>query len=173
MTLAGGAAKQGRLDRRELDRAGLVWAPEVRGILCHRLIARLCERGISDRHAIEPYARALLPSGLARAHQQALLSFLVPLAGVYLTRFLRPGWQFSGSEVIVGRVALDLLWERSGRQQADEIKSSVSVTPGWREGAVEQARTQAAAAREQYGRAFEGVRVVALALPHETFWVAA
>ncbi len=81
MALAGGAAKQGRLDRRALDRAGLVWAPEVRGTLCHRLIARLCELGVSDGHAIEPYAREQLPSGLARVHEEALLSFLVPAAG--------------------------------------------------------------------------------------------
>jgi hypothetical protein len=173
VALAAGAASQGRLDRRALDRAGLVWAPEVRGTLCHRLIAELCERGIIDPHGIEPRARAVLPRGLARVHEQALLSFLVPMAGSYLARSARAGWQFEGSEVIVGGVALDLLWKRGGRLQADEVKSCASVAITWRERAAAQARTQACAARSHYGPAFEGVRVVALAVPDDGFWVSA
>jgi len=161
------------MDHKALARAGLVWAPEVRGTLCHRLIAELCERGITSRHAIEPHARTLLPPALAPVHRQALLAFLVPAAGVYLTRFTRPGWRFAGSEVIVGGVALDLLWERSGCLQADELKSSVSVALAWRERACEQARSQARAGRAHYGAQFEGVRVVALAVPGNSFWVAA
>jgi hypothetical protein len=168
-----GAATQTKLDRAALDRAGLVWAPEVRGALCHQLIGELCAREITDPHAIEPHARALLPPGLAAVHHQALLSFLVPMAGSYLTRFARPGWRLQGSEVIVGGVALDLLWERAGRLQADEVKSSVSTVLGWRERAAEQARAQAAAGRAHYGPVFEGVRVVALAVPEHGFWIAA
>jgi hypothetical protein len=168
-----GSARQGALDRRALDRAGLVWAPEVRGTLCHRLIAELCALEIVDPHAIEPHARALLPRGLASVHHLALLSFLVPMASCYVTRFARAGWQFAGSEVIVGGVALDLLWERAGRLQADEVKSCASVAMAWQERAARQARAQARAARAHYGRAFEGVRVVALAVPDAGFWVAA
>jgi hypothetical protein len=137
------------------------------------LIAEICERGITDRHAIEPHARSLLPKGLAPGHRQALLSFLVPMAGSYLTHFARPGWRFAGSEVVVGGVALDLLWERAGRLQADEVKSCASTTLAWRERAAPQAHAQACAARAHYGRAFEGVRVVALAVADAGFWVAA
>ncbi len=168
-----GAATQTKLDCAALDRAGLVWAPEVRGALCHQLIAELCAREITEPHAIEPHARALLPQRLAAVHQQALLSFLVPMAGSYLTRFARPGWRFAGSEVIVGEVALDLLWERAGRLQADEVKSCASTTLAWRERAATQAHAQARAARAHYGQAFEGVRVVALAVADAAFWVAA
>jgi hypothetical protein len=166
-------ARQGKLDRGALQRAGLVWAPEVRGTLCHRLIAELCEHKITDPHVIERHARALLPGGLAPVHEQALLSFLVPMAGSYLTRSSRSGWHFEGSEVIVGEVALDLLWARAGRLQADEVKSCASVAIMWRERAAAQASVQARAARAHYGAAFEGVRVVALAVPDEGFWVAA
>ena len=150
-----------------------MWAPEVRGTLCHALVAELCGKGITDPHAIEPHARALLPQGLAAVHQQALLSFLVPMAGSYLTRFARPGWRFAGSEVIVGGVALDLLWERAGRLQADEVKSCASTTLAWHDRAAAQAHAQATAARAHYGQAFEGVRVVALAVADAGFWVAA
>jgi hypothetical protein len=172
VVLAGGAARDGARDRKALERAGLVWAPTVRGTLCHRLIAELCERRVSDRHAIEPYARALLPKGLAPVHRQALLSFLVPMAACYLTRFARSGWRFAGSEVLVGGVALDLLWERDGRLEADEVKSSASEPTLFLPAAEAQARAQAQAAREYFGVSFAGVRVVALAVG-ESVWVAA
>jgi hypothetical protein len=173
MAALSGVAVHRQEGRSALQRAAMVWAPEVRGALCHRLIAELCERDVADPHAIEAHARPLLPRGLAQVHEQALLAFLVPMAGSYLLRFRRPGWRFVGSEVIVGGVALDLLWEASGRLQADEVKSSVSIATAWRPHAAEQARAQAVVGRAHYGEAFEGVRVVALAIPAETFWVAA
>jgi len=164
---------QGALDRRALDRAAMVWAPEVRGTLCHRLIAELCAREVTDPHAIESHARALLPDGLAVVHRRALLSFIVPMAASYLAHFSRAGWRFEGSEVIVGDVALDLLWRRDGRLQADEVKSSASTAASWQAQAALQAKGQARAARAHYGQAFEGVRVVALAVPDAAFWVPA
>lgn len=168
-----GATKKQGLGHEELERAGLVWAPEVRGTLCHQLIATLCERRVADLRDIEAHARSLLPRGLAPVHRQALLSFLVPMAGRYLTHFARPDWRFQGSEVIVGSVALDLLWKHAGRLQADEVKSCASPVITWRERAEAQAQAQARAARAHYGRTFEGVRVVALAVPDNAFWVAA
>lgn len=151
----------------------MVWAPEVRGSLCHQLLARLCERGITDPHEIEPVARSVLPPRLAVVHRQALLSFLVPMAGSYLRHFARPDWQFMGSEVIVGPVALDLLWRRGERIEADEVKSCASHTEGWLSAAEAQAREQAIAAREHFGPKFAGVRIVALAIPPASVWVAA
>lgn len=161
------------ITRREQRRAGLVWAPEVRGTLCHRLIAEICACKITDTCSIEALAATMLPAGLAPVHRQALLTFLVPMAGSYLRHFSRPGWRFLGSEMIVGDVALDLLWQDRGRLEADEVKSSASAPTLWRAAAEAQATAQAHCARRHFGQAFAGVRVVALAIPAETFWVAA
>jgi hypothetical protein len=158
--------------RREQRRAGLVWAPEVRGALCHRLIAEICAREITDTHSIEALAAAMLPTRLALVHRQALLTFLVPMAGSYLRHFSRPGWRFLGSEVIVGSVALDLLWQQGSRMEADEVKSSASIPTLWRAAAQAQAAAQARAGRRHFGEVFAGVRVAALALG-ESVWVVA
>lgn len=171
MTVTAGAGP-GALSDGALQRAGLVWAPEVRGVLCHRLIAELCAREITEPHAIEALAAGLLPPRLAAVHRQALLSFVVPMAASYLRHFARPGWRFLGAEVIVGDVALDLLWQRGGRLEADEVKSSASQPAAWRPAAEAQALAQASAARKHFGSPFAGVRIVALALA-DAVWVAA
>jgi hypothetical protein len=80
----------------------------------------------------------MLPAGLAPVHRQALLPFVVPMAASYLRHFKRPGWRFLGSEVIVGDVALDLLWQRGSRLEADEVKSSASTPTLWRAAAEAQ-----------------------------------
>ncbi len=158
--------------RKEQRSAGRVWAPEVRGALCHRLIAEICAREITEPHSIETLAGAMLPARLAPVHRQALLAFVVPMAASYLRHFRRPGWRFLGSEMIVGDVALDLLWQRESRLEADEVKSSASAPTLWRAAAEAQAAAQAHAARRHFGGAFAGVRIVALALG-ESVWVAA
>jgi hypothetical protein len=155
-----------------LDRASWVWAPEARGTFCHQLIAELCKRQITGSPAIEAAALALAPARLAAVHRQALLSFVVPMAASYVRHFARPGWRFLGAEVIVGDVALDLLWQRRGRLEADEVKSSASEPTAWRPAAEAQALAQAHAGREHYGSSFAGVRIVALALA-EAVWVPA
>ncbi len=167
------AEKDEALARARLDRAGLVWAPDVRGSLCHRLIAELCARDITDPSAIEGFARGLLPPHLAAVHRQALLSFLVPMAASYLRHFARPGWTLLGSEVIVNGVALDLLWQRAERLEADEVKSSASQPQAFMPAAQEQALAQAHAARDHFGPEFAGVRIVALAMPPASVWVTA
>ncbi|HEV3321088.1 MAG TPA: hypothetical protein VG147_02725 [Solirubrobacteraceae bacterium] len=160
------------ITRREQRRAGLVWAPEVRGTLCHRLIAEICVCEITDTRSIEALAAAMLPAGLAPVYRQALLTFLVPMAGSYLRHFSRPGWRFLGSEVIVGPIALDLLWQHGSRLEADEVKSSASTPTLWRDAAQAQAAAQARAGRRHFGEAFAGVRIAALALG-ESVWVTA
>jgi hypothetical protein len=150
--------------RREQRRGAVVWAPEVRGALCHRLIAELCVRELTETGSIEVLAATMLPVGLAPVHRQALLAFIVPMAASYLRHFSRPGWRFLGSEVIVGDVALDLLWQRGSRLEADEVKSSASAPTLWRAAAEAQAAAQACAARRHFGDAFAGVRIAALAL---------
>jgi hypothetical protein len=152
--------------------AEMVWAPEVRGALCHRLIAELCAHEITMTGSIEPFAAAVLPAELAPVHRQALLAFVVPMAASYLRHFSRPGWQFLGSEVIVGEVALDLLWQRGSRLEADEVKSSASAPTLGRAAAEVQAATQARCGRRHFGDAFAGVRITVLAFG-ESVWVAA
>jgi hypothetical protein len=76
-----------------------------------------------------------------------------------------------GSEVILGDVALDLLWQHGSRLEADEVKSSASAPTLWRATAEAQAAAQARAARQHFGSAFAGVRIAALALG-ESLWVA-
>lgn len=158
--------------RRERRSTGLVWAPEVRGALCHTLIAEICAREITDPRSIEALAGTVLPAGLAPVHRQALLTFLVPMASSYLRHFSRPGWQFLGSEVIIADVALDLLWQRGSRLEADEVKSSASTPTLWRAAAEAQATAQARAGRQRFGDTFAGVRIAGLALG-ESIWVSA
>jgi hypothetical protein len=158
--------------RRDQRRAAAVWAPEVRGALCHELIALMCARKITAPRSIETLAATVIPEGLAPVHRQALLSFVVPMAASYARRFARPGWRFMGSEVIVGDVALDLLWQRGDRLEADEVKSSASTPTWWRAAAEAQAAAQARAGRLHFGSTFAGVRIAALALG-ESVWVAA
>ena len=150
-----------------------MWAPHERGRLCHLLISELCAKRASDPHAVETVARGLLPPTLSPVHRQALLSFIVPMGASYLRHYARPGWRFLGSEVIVGDVALDLLWQRGSRLEADEVKSSAAQPAEWMPAAEAQARAQVQAARAHYGSAFAGVRVVALALADSGVWVAA
>jgi hypothetical protein len=157
---------------RDQRRTGRVWAPEVRGALCHCLIAEICASDITKTSSIEALAAAMLPAGLAPVHRQALLAFVVPMAASYLRHFSRPGWRFLGSEVIVGDVALDLLWQRGSRLEADEVKSSASAPALWRAVAEAQAAAQARAGRQHFGGAFAGVRITALALG-ESVWVSA
>lgn len=156
-------------------RAGsMVWAPEVRGALCHQLIALACADRMTDPHALEVAARAsVVPAALAPVHRQALVSFMVPMAASYLRQARRTGWRFAGSEIVVGDVALDLLWQRRARLEADEVKSSASDPETWRSLARAQAEAQARAGRRHLGAGFAGVRVVALARPDASFWVPA
>ena len=150
--------------RKEQRRTGRAWAPEVRGALCHRLIAEICAREITEPRSIETLAATMLPAGLAPVHRQALLAFVVPMAASYLRHFSRPGWRFLGSEVIVGDVALDLLWQRGSRLEADEVKSSASTPTLWRAAAQRAGRRPGARAPTQhFGDAFAGVRITALA----------
>jgi hypothetical protein len=168
-----GARTQAPARAASRSRHSWVWAPDVRGTLCHRLIAELCARRQSDPRSIEPLARELLAPTLPVVHRQALLSFIVPMAASYLRHYGRPGWQFLGSEVIVDDVALDLLWQRRDRLEADEIKSSAAEPAQWLPAAEAQARAQADAARAHFGECFAGVRVVGLAVADTSVWVSA
>ena len=78
--------------RRQQRRAGRVWAPEVRGALCHTLIAEICTRELTEPRSIEALAATMLPARLAPVHRQALLAFVVPMAASYVRYFSRPGW---------------------------------------------------------------------------------
>lgn len=163
--------REATIARSRQRRGALVWAPEVRGALCHRLIAELCTREITDIPSIEALALTMLPERLAPVHRQALLAFVLPMGASYLRHFSRPGWRFLGSEVIVGNVALDLLWQRGSRLEADEVKSSASEPTLWRAAAEAQAAAQVRAGRRHFGTDFAGVRIAALALG-ESVWVA-
>lgn len=102
--------------------------------------------------------------GLAPVYRQAIMQRVVTAASRYFTRFSPRGWRFVGSEVIVGGVALDLLWESNGYLMADEIKTGAVALFG--EGDLElQVAGQLQAGREEWGDAFLGVRSIRLREP--------
>jgi len=148
-----------------------LWDARARGLLCHQALALAARSDAWSRVRAEGAAAAVLPPDLSVVHRSALLTFLVTALGTYALHFRRQGWRFEDAEVVVGgEAALDLLWRRGSRWFADEVKSSLTFVPDWAPRAREQARTQLAAGRRQFGRGFEGVRVVAIADPPASFW---
>lgn len=137
------------------------------GTLTHDLIAEIASEkgGGAGPNEVLDVALKFDFGSYSRPTTMARKQRAITLSGVFFSRFGRPGWSFVGSEVIVGDVALDLLWEREGALEADEIKTGSSAAAEYRDEAAAQARSQAEAASECLGPAFRGVRLVLLKAP--------
>lgn len=152
--------------------------PELRldqeaGRATHALIGALCAAWGPAAHAADVWAEArkMAAGRLPAVYRQSARQRVATAAATYFREFARPGWRFEGAEVIVGDLALDLLWSKSGHLEADEIKSGLAAPQDWRHAVRQQAAAQADAARAVYGSAFRGVRAVLLAAPRESFLV--
>lgn len=147
--------------------------PEQIGTLTHELIAAIARRyggAPSPADVLElaskfDFGRFSSPIRMAR-RQRA-----VTLAGAFFSYFGRPGWSVVGSEVVVGEVALDLLWEKAGALEADEVKTGSRAAAGYLNEAKAQAQGQAEVARQYLGEAFRGVRLVLLKAPSTSLTV--
>ncbi len=95
---------------------------------------------------------------------------VITAAGVYFAEFSRPGWRLIRSLLVAGEAELDLVWQRAGRIEVDELKTG-RFTSGEIARARAQAEGQTIAARKLFGESFAGVRVVPLTAPERSFWV--
>jgi hypothetical protein len=140
------------------------------GSATHLLIGRLAGRfGVARSEEILRAGRTWLPApGLAVPNRQALRAQVLSLTGVYFRVFGRPGWRLIASEQVVDDVALDLVWQRAGLIEVDEIK-----TGRLREADFERLRSQviaqAGAGLREWGASFRGVRAVVLTRPATSF----
>jgi hypothetical protein len=143
------------------------------GTATHLLIGRLAARyGIAtDEEILRAGRKWLVAPRLAIPNRQALRAQVLSLAGVYFRGFARPGWRLIATEVVIDDVALDLVWQRAGRIEVDELKTgrlrSVDYDP-----LQLQVASQLSAAMGEWGTSFAGVRAVVLTRPSTSFFVA-
>jgi hypothetical protein len=155
----------------------LVGGPAATGVLIHRLIAELARsdgpRGPewSAREA-RRVIRRWGEGGHAPVYRQAVRMRAITAAGVYFAEFARPGWRLIDALLVAGDAELDLVWQRAGRIEADELKTG-RFADAELAAARAQAARQTVAGRSLFGDAFAGVRVVPLSSPGQAFWVAA
>lgn len=147
------------------DQVQLEWAADS-GIAIHALIAAAAAQFGPKAHVgqLQKLAGALISERLAPVYRQSLKQRVVTAATRYFTRFGPVGWTFVGSEVVVGEVALDLVWTRGGLVMADELKTGAVSLFGEDELKL-QIEAQLAAARSRWGEAFHGVRSIRLLEP--------
>ena len=140
------------------------------GTATHALIAALAIRfGTATPEQVWRVGRAsLLGPNLSCPGRQALRAQVLSRAAVYFRDFARPGWKLVGTEVVAGDVAFDLLWERDGHLEADEIKTG-RLRPADLRRARIQAQSQLEAGIGEYGEAFDAVRGVVLTRPWTSF----
>jgi hypothetical protein len=146
-------------------------------VLIHRLIAELARRHgpLSPQRTAREARRVIRgwgEGGHAPVYRQAIRMRAITAAAVYFAEFARPGWRLIDALLIAGDAELDLVWQRAGRIEADELKTG-RFAGAELAAARTQAARQALAGRSLFGDAFAGVRVVPLTSPEQAFWVAA
>lgn len=145
------------------------------GTATHALIGHLAARlGTPTPEQVLRIGRAgLYAPNLGVPNRQALRAQVLSRAALYFREFARPGWRFVGSEMITdNEVALDLLWERHGALEADEIKTG-RLRPVDLERLRLQVEAQLEAGIREFGAAFSAVRAVVLTRPSTSFVVRA
>jgi len=145
------------------------------GTATHALIGYLAARfGTPTPEQVLRLGRAgLYAPNLGVPNRQALRAQVLSRAALYFREFARPGWRFVGSEVIVDNdVALDLLWERHGVLEADEIKTG-RLRPVDLERLRLQVEAQLEAGIREFGASFSAVRAIVLTRPSTSFVVRA
>ncbi len=152
----------------------MVGGPSATGVLIHRLIAELAQRhgSLTPERTVREARRTLSrwEGGHAPVYRQAIRMRVITAAGVYFAEFSRPGWRLIRSLLVAGEAELDLVWQRAGRIEVDELKTG-RFTSGEIASARVQAQGQTIAARKLFGESFAGVRVVPLTAPERVFWV--
>lgn len=152
------------------------WHPtshEVLGVVTHELIAWVAASagGTATPDQFGEAASRFEFGSFSTPVRQVRKARATTLAARYFRRFGRPGWTFIGSEIVVGDVALDLLWEKQGAFEADEIKSGFEAGDVMDEESRTQAQEQAVAGRTKFGSPFLGVRLVLLTSPASSSFV--
>jgi hypothetical protein len=154
-----------------LRAAAEIFQPQTRGDYVHRAIQ---EAAIQDAWAhleAKRIVKGLVPKHLSPIYRQSLVAVMRGAVGAYRTNFLREGWELVGVEVPVGAVRLDLLWSCRAGLVVDEIKLGGSYAYAIPEEDIEQVTRQLAAASEEWGTDFLGVRILPLFQPSRKIWV--
>ncbi len=164
------------VDHFESKRPSRSWHPtsrEVLGVVTHELIAWVASSvgGSASPDQVAEAASRFEFGSFSTPVRQVRKARATTLAARYFRRFGRPGWTFVGSEIVVGDVALDLLWEKQGAFEADEIKSGFEAGDVMDREAQVQAQGQAEAGRSEFGSSFRGVRLVLLTSPASSSFV--
>lgn len=154
-------------DSREINLA------QAAGDAIHAFVAFLCAEFGGEASPAQVLSKVpfLTAGRLPPVYRQSMNQRVVTASAAYFRLFPRRGWEFVGSEINVGEVRLDLLWRRGDVFQADELKSgSVAIEAG--SGVVlDQAKAQFRAGRNEFGSAFEAVRVVLLMHPNKSYYL--
>lgn len=106
---------------------------------------------------------------MSPTYRQANRQRVATAAAMYFARFPRNGWRFVGSEVNCGSVRLDLVWERNGSFEADEVKTGLTTPLVWARLVWLQVEEQWWAGLDHFGPTFERVRAVMLSVPQQSF----
>lgn len=149
-----------------LPRLSSIELAQADGTAIHAFIAYVAGKfGAAASVAQIVEASAVLHTkGLAPVYRQSIKQRVVTATSRYFTRLSPQGWQFMGSEWMVGGVALDLLWKRGSLLIADEVKTG-AVALFSEEELKRQVAGQLEAGRREWGKNFLGVRAIRLREP--------
>jgi len=142
------------------------------GTITHQLIS-LCLNTFGPQPTPEQVldsAGAISISG-SIVHRQVLRMNSVTLAATYFREFVLGEAEFLGSEVWVGHVPVDLVWNRAGMIFIDEIKTGRTPAGVGIEAVEAQVREQWSCGSEEFGRAFGGVRAILLERVNASFHI--
>lgn len=166
-----------RVARRRTHRRTGPFNPALVGLAAHEIIGQLCAEGLRtpDFATVSAAVRAHAVLQAPTTPRQAAWQWLCSCASVYFRLFAPAAeWLFVGAEVAVPGSCLDLVWRNveSGEVMADELKSGI---PGFisEVNLNDQIARQLSGARETYGAAFAGIRVILLSAPARSFFAGA
>ena len=143
------------------------------GRAVHRVTARLLQRGLRapSRNAIVDQVRCEPVAGLPHVYGLAARQRATAAVSLYFHLFVPgPQWEFMGAEIPVPGADLDLGFsERGGRIRADELKTGVAAADGQDPGLDRQLARALAGGLVRFGDRFQGIRVLLLAAPTQSF----
>src|SRR5262249_41108778 len=111
----------------------------------------------------------------AAVHRQAARQWLMSTASLYLRLFALPSdWDLLGAEVRGPSCVFDLVWRNAstGRVLADELKTGKAADLVGGEQLHAQLDRQRQDGATLFGERFDGIRLLILAAPRRSFFVA-
>lgn len=168
------------MNRKQQPRRGAIGRrlrPIDIGAFTHALVASMVREsgwptGAGMALWILAKAGALLASIGATSRRRAALQKAASLASVYAQAFRpRPDWGFIGAELELEGERIDLVFQAPEGVLFDEIKTSADALGIGESATAAQVGRYVAAGLRTYGKRFQGVRVITLALPRRSSFV--